>query len=144
MADPGKEPEGPPSQLRHEGPKKKLRPPPVSQGLDDRPPPPPPPPSLTPHLNVRICHCYLRKIVVLLSQKWRFGRFCLQFTSLPRQRLPLGIARKIAIRIESAREGGGDPAHFTFSFSPASLRHKEASTEKRRSFVQGHLITKRQ
>ena len=68
MAGPGERPEGTaPSQLRHEGPEK-IETAPLSQGLDDRPP-------LTPHLKVRICHCYLQKIVVLLSQKWHFGRF---------------------------------------------------------------------
>ena len=69
-------------------------------------------------------------------------------SSSPPQRLPLGIPIKIAIivKIESARRMMGrgkrrkpffslPPSHrppaLSFSFSPVSLQHKEASTEER-------------
>ena len=52
----------------------------------------------------------------------------------PPQRLPLGIPIKISIieKIESARVYDGIvPRALSFSFSPASPQHKEASAEER-------------
>ena len=143
MADPGKEPEGPPPcQLRHEGPKK-LRPPPFSPGLVARPPPPPFPHTSSEGPDLPLLPTENRRSFVSEVAFWKI-LFAVYLSPPPEA--PAGYRKKNSYKNRKRAGGGwgGDPAHFTFSFSPASLRHKEASTEKRRSFVQGHLITKRQ
>ena len=86
----------------------------------------------------------LRKYVLYLAKKADCHNtmlLCKQLASSPvevwklspPQRLPLGIPIKIAImeKIENMWGIMGMPRTLSFSFSPASPQHKEASSEER-------------